>query len=120
MLVINAVHEIGVGLQVKYLTCIVIKKLLFPNTFYQPLLKYEQDCIDFLNGKWASFNTLSMPIFSMKLVQGVGRLIRTETDAGEVHILDSRLYPRSKKGRNYRERLLRELPMKIGVKLGKP
>lgn len=108
---VDSLYE-GVDLQGRYLTCVVVTKLPFPNTFAKPLLSYESDCIAFLQGQWAPFNTLSMPMCSMKLVQGVGRLVRTETDAGEVHILDSRLHHSSKKGRNYRQRLLRELPMK--------
>lgn len=108
---VDSLYE-GVDLQGRYLTCVVVTKLPFPNTFSQPMLRYESDCIGFLHGQWAPFTTLSMPMCAMKLVQGVGRLVRTETDVGEVHILDSRLHSGSKKGRNYRQRLLRELPMK--------
>jgi ATP-dependent DNA helicase DinG len=42
----------------------------------------------------------------IKLKQGVGRLIRNETDTGVISILDSRL----KVGGNYRDRVIKALP----------
>ncbi|MDL2327904.1 ATP-dependent DNA helicase, partial [Ruminococcaceae bacterium OttesenSCG-928-A11] len=41
-----------------------------------------------------------------KLKQGVGRLIRTETDTGVIAILDSR----AQEGSQYHNRILRALP----------
>lgn len=41
--------------------------------------------------KWASFNTYAIPRAIIKLKQGVGRLIRTDTDTGVMAILDNAL-----------------------------
>lgn len=40
---------------------------------------------------WASFNKLSVPMMSLVLIQGFGRLIRSVSDRGVVAILDPRL-----------------------------
>ena len=53
-----------------------------------------------------SFMNLSLPICSQKLIQSVGRLIRSEKDYGEVVILDPRVNSKS-----YGEKLLSGLPM---------
>lgn len=47
-----------------------------------------------------------VPEMLIKLKQGFGRLVRTETDTGAVAILDSRI----RMGGHYRERVLRALP----------
>jgi ATP-dependent DNA helicase DinG len=109
---VDSMYE-GVDLQGDYLTSVVIAKLPFPNVFTQPLLKYESECVNFLAGdKWSAFNNLSVPMCAMKLVQGVGRLMRTETDTGEVYILDARLHASCKKSWRYRRTLLEGLPMR--------
>jgi ATP-dependent DNA helicase DinG len=51
------------------------------------------------------FNEYILPRAALKLKQGFGRLIRTASDIGEVHILDGRIFTRS-----YGKKLLRALP----------
>jgi ATP-dependent DNA helicase DinG len=56
------------------------------------------------------FNEYILPRAALKLKQGFGRLIRTATDTGEVHILDGRVLTRS-----YGKRLLRALPPEMEI-----
>jgi len=58
------------------------------------------------------FNEYILPRAALKLKQGFGRLIRTATDTGEVHILDGRVLTRS-----YGKRLLRALPQEIEIQV---
>jgi ATP-dependent DNA helicase DinG len=93
----------GVDLQKQYLTCVVIAKLPFLN-LSEPMYKYESLCIKANGGD--DFAELSLPICSQRLIQGVGRLIRSEEDTGEVFILDHRINVK-----RYGARLLENLPM---------
>src|SRR5690606_17999631 len=61
--------------------------------------------VDRQYGDWASFNRLSIPMMSLTLTQGFGRLIRSVNDRGVVAILDPRL---TSKG--YGKRILSALP----------
>lgn len=58
------------------------------------------------------FNEYILPRAALKLKQGFGRLIRTATDTGEVHILDERVLTRS-----YGKRLLRALPQGLEIRV---
>ncbi len=58
------------------------------------------------------FNEYILPRAALKLKQGFGRLIRTATDTGEVHILDGRVLTRS-----YGKRLLRALPSEMEIRV---
>ncbi|MCL6642274.1 MAG: ATP-dependent DNA helicase [Candidatus Bipolaricaulota bacterium] len=58
------------------------------------------------------FNEYILPRAALKLKQGFGRLIRTATDTGEVHILDGRVLTRS-----YGRKLLQALPQGIGIEV---
>ncbi len=58
------------------------------------------------------FNEYILPRAALKLKQGFGRLIRTATDTGEVHILDGRVLTRS-----YGTRLLQALPQGIEIRV---
>ena len=53
----------------------------------------------------SDFNELSLPLAALRLKQGVGRLIRTRQDSGQVIIMDSRI-----DGRKYGKSLLASLP----------
>jgi ATP-dependent DNA helicase DinG len=61
--------------------------------------------IDEEHGKMASFNLYSIPQAQIKLKQGFGRLIRTQTDRGIVCILDTRIITK-----NYGEQFVKSLP----------
>lgn len=56
------------------------------------------------------FNEYILPRAALKLKQGFGRLMRTATDTGEVHILDGRVLTRS-----YGKKLLRALPEEMEI-----
>ncbi len=53
----------------------------------------------------SDFMELSLPLAALRLKQGVGRLIRTKTDRGQVLILDSRIH-----SKQYGKILLKSLP----------
>lgn len=53
----------------------------------------------------SDFSALSLPLAALRLKQGVGRLIRTRSDAGQVLIIDSRIG-----SKQYGQVLLRSLP----------
>ncbi|MEX9839432.1 helicase C-terminal domain-containing protein, partial [Raoultella planticola] len=52
-----------------------------------------------------TFEEITVPQACIKLIQAVGRLIRTETDTGAVTILDSRI-----KNTRYGQNILDSLP----------
>jgi ATP-dependent DNA helicase DinG len=78
----------GLDLQRHYLTTVIITKLPFPNPC-NPMINYESRSMN-LVGK-NSFMNLSLPLCSRNLIQGTGRLIRTEDDFGDIYILDPRI-----------------------------
>lgn len=81
----------GLDLQGKYLTGVVIAKLPFPS-LSEPLINYEKITLDARGIN--SFAQMMVPECSRKLIQSVGRLIRSEQDWGEVFIADRRIQPR--------------------------
>lgn len=87
-------------------TCrlVVIDKLPFPVPS-DILYKARADKIVRQYGNWADFDRLSIPMMSLTLVQGFGRLIRSVQDRGVVAILDPRL---TSKG--YGKRIISSLP----------
>ncbi len=94
----------GVDLKGNLLTCLVIVKLPF---------KPPNDPLSSANDKYCrtqglnTFNTFSLPDAVMRFKQGVGRLIRSETDEGVVIVLDNRLYLQ-----RYGASFLRSIPIK--------
>jgi ATP-dependent DNA helicase DinG len=78
----------GLDLQQHYLTCVLITKLPFP-ALNKPMFKHLSSMIE-AKGQ-SSFLQQSLPICERKLIQSVGRLIRSEQDYGEVILLDSRV-----------------------------
>lgn len=96
----------GLDLPGEYLTCVVITKLPFPQ-LNEPLLKYETMTLEACGRD--TFAELTLPQCSQKLIQSVGRLIRTEQDYGEIVLLDSRVHTK-----RYAGNLLQALPMGHG------
>lgn len=79
----------GVSVDGDQLSCVIIDRIPFqvPD---DPV--YEARCERLKENPEASwFNDLALPHATMRLKQGVGRLIRTATDKGVVAILDTRL-----------------------------
>ncbi len=83
------------------LTCLVIAKLPFPRL--DPLFRARRRACDEAGERW--FERFYLPEAVLKFRQGFGRLIRTETDAGVIVVLDHRL---TQKG--YRKDFLASLP----------
>ena len=85
----------GVDIQGDSLRLVIIDKLPFPVPT-DVIVKARASVIDAKNGgsPWGSkgsFNKLSIPTMTLTLLQGYGRLIRSQSDRGMVAILDPRL-----------------------------
>lgn len=78
----------GVDIPGEDLSCVIIEKFPFlpPN---DPVLQYLDEWFK-RQGK-SSFMSYSLPKAVLSLKQGVGRLIRTETDCGAVVLCDNRI-----------------------------
>lgn len=92
----------GVDLPGAYLSRLIIHKLPF-SVPTNPIDKTRAEWLESINRK--PFMDISLPQASLKLTQMVGRLVRTESDVGEVIILDKRL-----KTKFYGRALLENLP----------
>ncbi len=92
----------GIDVPGEQLSLVIIDKLPF---LYQrdPLIEARENNIRANGGN--PFMDLAVPEATLALKQGVGRLIRSETDRGVIAILDSRI---NKAG--YATRILRSLP----------
>ncbi|HEY9059580.1 MAG TPA: ATP-dependent DNA helicase [Pseudobacteroides sp.] len=91
----------GVDCPGDILSSLIIVNLPFPTP--NPILEYKKEQFDTM-GKF--IDSIVFPEMIIKLKQGMGRLIRCETDTGLIAVLDFRI---SKKGR-YRQRVLKALP----------
>ncbi len=85
-------------------TCrlVVIDKLPFPVPT-EPV--FEARCEEIVRRGGDSFGELTIPMMTLPLQQGAGRLIRTKRDRGVVAILDPRL-----KTKGYGGKIIRSLP----------
>lgn len=92
----------GVDLPGNLCTHVVITKLPFP-VFTRPIEQARQEWIIKRGGQ--PFISLSLPAVSVKLIQACGRLLRKETDSGQITILDRRLLTKI-----YGKQLLSHLP----------
>ena len=102
VLVASATFWEGVDLAGDVLQLLVIDKLPFPPPD-DPLMRARGERAEALG--LSAFNDVWLPEAAMALKQGVGRLIRSETDRGVLGIGDRRLLTRS-----YGNRLLAALP----------
>jgi len=91
----------GIDIPGDALSMLIIVKL--PFAVPDPISEYEQTLYSDMD---EYKEKVIVPEMIIKLKQGFGRLIRTETDTGAVAILDSRV---SNKG-SYRDRVLNALP----------
>jgi ATP-dependent DNA helicase DinG len=83
----------GVDIPGDPLQLVIIDKLPFPN-FGDIIFDARAQDINRREGdRWASFKKMSLPMMSLALQQGVGRLIRSKNDRGLIVIMDSRMHP---------------------------
>jgi len=78
----------GVDVAGDTLSCVIIDRLPFASPG-DPLVKARIDAIDQRGGN--AFQEYQIPLATLTLLQGLGRLIRTRTDRGVLAILDPRL-----------------------------
>lgn len=93
----------GVDLPGDDLSLVVLDKLPFPSPS-DPLHEARMNVLDEAKAG-SSFNRYTVPLMTLALKQGFGRLIRRKTDRGVVAILDERL-----SSRRYGNRTRRDLP----------
>jgi ATP-dependent DNA helicase DinG len=92
----------GVDVRGEALSCVIIDKLPFAVPS-DPVVSARQRYID--NNRGNSFNEYSVPAAIITLKQGLGRLIRSESDRGVLSILDPRILTK-----NYGQSFLKSLP----------
>lgn len=92
----------GMNIPGPSLSNLIIYKLPFPVP--HPILDYKSSQVD------DGFSQVYIPEMLIKLRQGLGRLIRKETDKGIATVLDSRLS--IKQDKKYRETILESIPYK--------
>nr|WP_110820963.1 ATP-dependent DNA helicase [Paenibacillus illinoisensis] len=93
----------GINISGSDLSQVIIVRLPFPVPS-DPITEHK------INNSKDPMNEIFLPEMLIKLRQGTGRLIRTETDTGIISILDSRLSEGSNKP--YRKSVLSALPFK--------
>jgi ATP-dependent DNA helicase DinG len=97
----------GVDIPGQALSCLVIDKFPFLSP-EDPVLKFMTErYLKMGEGPWAGFMKYSVPKAIISLKQGVGRLIRTESDYGTVVICDNRIHTKSY-GRTFKKVLPRD------------
>ena len=92
----------GINVEGESLSQVIIYKLPFPVP--DPILDYKMSLTKH------PISDVAVPEMIIKLRQGAGRLIRSETDRGIVSVLDPRISRQSQK--KYRNTVLESLPIK--------
>ncbi|SET07249.1 ATP-dependent DNA helicase DinG [Paenibacillus sp. NFR01] len=93
----------GINIEGPDLSQVIIFRLPFPVPA-EPVYEYKASLAEH------PLKEVFVPDMLLRLRQGTGRLIRSETDFGVLSILDSRLSAAAKK--DYREKVLKTLPFK--------
>jgi ATP-dependent DNA helicase DinG len=78
----------GVDVVGETLSCVIIDRLPFASPG-DPLVKARIESINRRGGN--AFQDYQIPLATLTLLQGLGRLIRTKTDRGVLAVLDPRL-----------------------------
>ncbi|MFH1150252.1 MAG: helicase C-terminal domain-containing protein [Actinomycetota bacterium] len=92
----------GVDARGRTLRLLVVTRIPFESPG-RPVFEARSEQVRLEGG--SDFMELSLPLAALKLKQGVGRLIRTRQDRGQVLLLDSRIHTKK-----YGQVLLRSLP----------
>ncbi|MFA5878591.1 MAG: helicase C-terminal domain-containing protein [Candidatus Margulisiibacteriota bacterium] len=87
----------GIDLAGDLLQCVILQKMPFPVPS-EPLTKARINLIE-AEGK-NGFRDYMLPMAVLKFKQGIGRLIRTKNDTGQLFILDERVFNKSY-GKNF-------------------
>lgn len=90
----------GLNIPGESLSVVVIPKLPFPQ-IGDPVIDARSEQV----GRASAFNKVILPHAILRLRQGVGRLVRSDTDRGVIVILDRRLAEK-----NYGQNVLHSLP----------
>lgn len=93
----------GIDLKGEILKCVIIQKLPFDRLNDPILVKRSQKYEN-------AFEEFTVPRAILRLKQGFGRLIRSETDTGTIILLDTRVL-----SQNYGKRFLNSLPAKTPI-----
>ncbi len=103
----------GIDLPGQQLRCVIIDKIPFTSP-EEPLHQARVEELKQQGGDW--FKGYALPMALLRLKQGVGRLIRTQSDEGLLALLDPRLQTKG-----YGKTLLAQLPpMRPLTSLAKP
>lgn len=104
--VLFALKSFFTGVDFSGETCrlVIIDKLPFPVPS-DIMFAAKSNLVERKHGARSSFNRLSIPMMSLVLIQGIGRLIRSVNDRGVVAILDPRLVSTP-----YGQKIVRTLP----------
>ena len=102
VLVATATFWQGIDVAGEALSLLVMDKLPFPSPG-DPLVEARCELIAEQGGDW--FRDYALPVATLQLRQGFGRLIRSHADRGVAAILDPRIYTR-----RYGEELVEALP----------
>jgi ATP-dependent DNA helicase DinG len=102
VLVATATFWQGIDVAGEALSLLVMDKLPFPSPG-DPLVEARCELIAEQGGDW--FRGYALPVATLQLRQGFGRLIRSHADRGVAAILDPRIYTR-----RYGEELVEALP----------
>lgn len=92
----------GIDIPGDALSLLIITKMPFPVPT-EPLTEARCEAIEMAGG--SSFSDYTIPVMSLELQQGVGRLIRHRGDRGVAAILDPRLV-----NKGYGKQILKDLP----------
>lgn len=98
----------GVSVEGAQLRMVIIPKVPFPSPTDPIITTKKQMMARNNDGRW--FDRLYIPHMVMDVLQGFGRLMRTQEDFGIAALLDTRCIPNAPGAKSYGKKLVRSLP----------